>query len=388
MLTNPPHSRKRLMWTGIFGVTLATVLVVAGVAERRHAFERVQAWTESRVLPVVTVVSPKASSQGETLDLPAHLQAWNEARINARVSGYLKSWNVDIGSHVQAGQPLATIDSPELDQQLARAKAQWRQSKASAELAQSTAQRWQHLLATHSVSRQEVDEKQADAAVAQAYVSAAEADYARLKDLAAYKVIRAPFAGTITARHVDIGQLIKADSEGPTSLFDIADTRRLRLYVPVPQNFASDVAAGLQVELTVPEHPGRSYSAALLGSSTSVDSRSGTMLAQYAVENADGELFPGDYASASLRTPAQPNAVSIPSSTMIFRAQGPQVAVLDAQNRIHLHAIHILEDLGSRLIVDQGVGPRDLVVDNPPDALRDLDAVQQAREEVAHAPAA
>ncbi|MNO81553.1 Multidrug resistance protein MdtA precursor [compost metagenome] len=368
-------------------MSAAIALVIAGMSERRHAAEHVQAWTENQALPVVATVSPLAATQGETLNLPAHLQAWNKAHINARVSGYLKSWQVDIGSQVQAGQVLATIDSPELDQQLAQAKAQWLQHKASAALATSTAQRWQHLLATHSVSRQEVDEKVAAAAVAEANVSAAEADYARLKDLSAYKIIRAPFTGTITARHADIGQLIKADTEGATSLFDIADTQRLRLYVPVPQNYASAIVPGMQVELTVPERPGQRYTASLLGSSTSVDSSSGSMLAQYAVENANHALLPGDYASASLRVRSDPHAVSIPSSALIFRAQGPQVAVLDAQNHVHLRGIHIVEDMGSKLILDQGVSLKDLVVDNPPDALRDHDAVKQAEQEVGHAPA-
>ena len=194
------------------------------------------------------------------------------------VSGYLKNWQVDIGTAVKAGQPLAEIDSPELDQQLAQAKARLAQHQASAALAQSTAVRWQHLLASHSVSRQEVDEKVAAAAVASADAQAAEADYARLKDLAAYKVIRAPFTGTITARHAQVGQLIKADSESATSLFDIADTRRLRLYVPVPQNYASQILPGMQVQLSVPERPGQHFMAALLGTSTAVDQGSARCL--------------------------------------------------------------------------------------------------------------
>lgn len=378
--------RRRLMLMGGAGLCLAALVVAFGVHARQRQAADVQAWTEGRALPAVVTISPMMNADGQTLSLPAHLQAWNMARVNARVSGYLKKWQVDIGTQVLAGQPLAEIDSPELDQQLAQAKARLAQHRASAALAQSTARRWQHLFASHSVSRQEVDEKVAAAAVAGADAQAAEADYARLKDLAAYKIIRAPFTGTITARHAQVGQLIKADSDTANSLFDIADNRRLRLYVPVPQNYASQILPGMRVQLSVPERPGQHYTAALLGTSTAVDQGSGTLLAQYAVDNAAGALLPGDYASASIILRADPNAVSIPSSALIFRAQGPQVAVLDAQSRAHLRSIHIAQDLGSKLIVDRGLGLRDEVVDNPPDALRDNDAVRSVTPGGAHAP--
>lgn len=385
MSSNPTPSRKRLMVAGIGGLTLAAVLVATGLASRRSEAKEVQAWTESQAIPVVTAFSPSQNAQGDTLSLPAHLEAWNMAPINARVSGYLKDWKADIGTQVQAGQVLADIDSPELDQQLAQAYAHLLQQKASAQLAHSTAQRWQHLLATHSVSQQEVDEKVSSAAVAEADVQAAAADYARLKDLEAYKTIRAPFSGTITARHADIGQLIKADTDGAQALFDIADTRRLRLYVPVPQNYASAIHAGMQVQLNVPERPGQSYSATLLGDSTAVDQRSGTLLAQFVEENAKGALMPGDYADTTIKVAADTHAVSIPSSALIFRAQGTQVAVLDGQNHVHLRNIHIALDLGAKLVIDQGLGAKDRVVDNPPDALRENDPVKLADSGVAHA---
>ncbi|HCE6123644.1 efflux RND transporter periplasmic adaptor subunit [Pseudomonas aeruginosa] len=378
--------RRRLKLMGGAGLGLAALVVALGVYARQHQAAAVQAWTESRAEPAVVTFTPSMNAAGETLSLPAHLQAWNMARINARVSGYLKNWHVDIGTVVKTGQPLAEIDSPELDQQLAQAKAQLAQHQASASLAQSTAERWQHLFASHSVSRQEVDEKVAAAAVANADAQAAQAEYARLKDLAAYKVIRAPFNGTITARHAQIGQLIKADSDNATSLFDIADTRRLRLYVPVPQNYASQILPGMQVQLSVPEHPGRTYTAALLGTSTSVDQSSGTLQAQYAVENASGALLPGDYASAQITLRSDAQAVSIPASALIFRAQGPQVAVLDDQSRAHLRSIHIAQDLGSKLIVDRGLSLKDEVIDNPPDALRDNDAVHSVTPGGAHEP--
>ena len=378
--------RRRLKRLGGAGLGLAALVVALGVYARQHQAAAVQAWTESRATPAVVTFTPSMNAASQVLNLPAHLQAWNMARVNARVSGYLKNWQVDIGTAVKAGQPLAEIDSPELDQQLAQAKARLAQHQASAALAQSTAVRWQHLLASHSVSRQEVDEKVAAAAVASADAQAAEAEYARLKDLAAYKVIRAPFTGTITARHAQVGQLIKADSESATSLFDIADTRRLRLYVPVPQNYASQILPGMQVQLSVPERPGQHFMAALLGTSTAVDQGSGTLLAQYAVDNSSAALLPGDYANARITLRSNPQALSIPASALIFRAQGPQVAVLDGQSRAHLRSIHIAQDLGSTLIVDGGLSLKDRVVDNPPDALRDNDAVRSVTPGGGHAP--
>lgn len=311
--------RRRLKLMGGAGLGLAALVVALGVYARQHQAAAVQAWTESWATPAVVTFTPSMNAAGETLSLPAHLQAWNMARVNARVSGYLKNWQVDIGTTVKAGQPLAEIDSPELDQQLAQAKAQLAQHS----LAQSTAERWKHLFDSHSVSRQEVDEKVAAAAVASADAEAAQAEYARLNDLAAYKTICAPFTGTITALNTQIGQLIKADSDNATSLFDIADTRRLRLYVPVPQNYASQILPGMQVHLSVPERPGQTYSAALLGTSTAVDQSSGTLLAQYAIENTIGALLPGDYANANITLRSDAQAVSIPASALIFRAQGP-----------------------------------------------------------------
>lgn len=287
-----------------------------------------------------------------------------------------------------AGQVLAHIDSPDLDQQVAQARARMIQEQANARLAQTTAERWQHLLASHSVSRQEADEKTSNAAAAKANAEAAAADYARLTALEDYKTIRAPFAGTITARHTDIGQLIKADNDSDPELFDLADTHKLRLYVPIPQNYTSVIRPGLQAQLTVPEHPGQHFRAQLVGDSTAIDPRSGTLLAQFVAANPDGALMPGDYAEASLAIPADTHGVSIPASALIFRAQGTQVAVIDSAKRVHLRSIHIGLDLGERLVIDQGLQATDQVIDNPPDALREGDLVQLADAGGEHAPKA
>ncbi|MEN5090436.1 efflux RND transporter periplasmic adaptor subunit [Pseudomonas protegens] len=387
---SPDHtpSRKRLMLLGIGGLSLAALLVASGLAARTRHEQAVAAWTETAAVPQVLVFQPQPNVLGDTLRLPAHLEAWSKAPIHARVSGYLKDWTQDIGAKVVAGQVLAHIDSPDLDQQVAQARARVVQQQANARLAQTTAERWQHLLASHSVSRQEADEKSSNAAAAKASAEAAAADYARLSALEDYKTIRAPFAGTLTARHTDIGQLIKADNDSDPELFDLADTHKLRLYVPIPQNYASVIRPGLEAQLTVPEHPGQHFSAQLVGDSTAIDPRSGTLLAQFVAANPDGALMPGDYAEATLAIPADTHGVSIPASALIFRAQGTQVAVIDRAKRVHLRSIHIGLDLGERLVIDQGLHATDHVIDNPPDALREGDLVQLADAGGEHAPKA
>lgn len=387
---SPDHtpSRKRLMLLGIGSLSLAALLVANGLAARTRHERAVAAWTETAAVPQVLVLQPQPNVLGDTLRLPAHLEAWSKAPIHARVSGYLKDWSQDIGAKVSAGQVLAHIDSPDLDQQVAQARARMVQQQANARLAQTTAARWQNLLASHSVSRQEADEKTSNAAAAKANADAAAADYARLSALEDYKTIRAPFAGTLTARHTDIGQLIKADNDSDPELFDLADTHKLRLYVPIPQNYASVIRPGLQAQLTVPEHPGQHFSAQLVGDSTAIDPRSGTLLAQFVAANPDGALMPGDYAEATLAIPADTHGVSIPASALIFRAQGTQVAVIDSAKRVHLRSIHIGLDLGERLVIDQGLQATDHVIDNPPDALREGDLVQLADAGGEHAPKA
>lgn len=387
---SPDHtpSRKRLMLLGIGSLSLAALLVANGLAARTRHERAVAAWTETAAVPQVLVLQPQPNVLGDTLRLPAHLEAWSKAPIHARVSGYLKDWTQDIGAKVSAGQVLAHIDSPDLDQQVAQARARMIQQQANARLAQTTAARWQNLLASHSVSRQEADEKTSNAAAAKANADAAAADYGRLSALEDYKTIRAPFAGTLTARHTDIGQLIKADNDSDPELFDLADTHKLRLYVPIPQNYASVIRPGLVAQLSVPEHPGQHFSAQLLGDSTAIDPRSGTLLAQFVAANPDGALMPGDYAEATLAIPADTHGVSIPASALIFRAQGTQVAVIDSAKRVHLRSIHIGLDLGERLVIDQGLQATDHVIDNPPDALREGDLVQLADAGGEHAPKA
>ncbi|MFZ5959347.1 efflux RND transporter periplasmic adaptor subunit [Pseudomonas knackmussii] len=358
---------------------LSATLIGGGLALRAGHAHAVAAWTEAQALPVVNTFLPGAAGAGDALDLPAHLEAWQEAAIHARVSGYLKDWRSDIGTPVKAGQVLGEIDSPDLDQQLQQARARLQQAQANAHLAQTTAARWRNLLASHSVARQEADEKQANAEAARANVAAAQADFARLASLSAYKTLQAPFDGVVTARRTDVGQLIQADSASGPELFRVADTHRLRLYVPIPQNYANAIHPGLSVSFSVPEHPGRRFTARYSGSSTAVDPHSGSLLAEFVADNPDGTLLPGDYAQARIPVPHDQARLSIPASALIFRAQGPQVAVLDTHGKVQMRSIHIALDLGDRLQVDQGLGAADRVIDNPPDSLASGDTVRLAK---------
>ena len=379
----PQHSLRRPL---VLAAAVVVILVAGGLALRAQHAHAVVEWTERQAVPSVQVVTAGEQGAAGTMTLPSHLSAWTEAPIHARVGGYLKSWSADIGQPVKAGQVLAVIDSPELDQQIAQAHAHLLQVQADGALAKVSAERWQGMLGSHSVSRQEADEKQANAVAAQASVEAAQADYARLQELGRYRTLRAPFDGTVTSRQTDVGQLIRADDSG-RELFNIADTRRLRLMVPVPQNSAASIRPGLQATLQVPGQEGRHFTATLQGDSSAIDRSSGTLLAQFVVDNADGALLPGSYAEVTLPLQGGGAGVSVPAEVLIFRAKGSQVAVVDSKDIVHLRDIHIASDLGSTLRVDRGLKAGDRVIPNPPDALREGDHVRvvAGNAEPAHA---
>lgn len=384
---SPVPARRGSRRALVIGAVLVLVLVAAGLAVRAHQHAQVARWTGQQAVPVVSVVAATRGGDADVLRLPGRLLAWSQAPIHARVSGYLQAWNADIGDQVKAGQVLAQIDSPELDQQIAQARAKLAQARADAQIARTSASRWTQMLASHSVSQQEADVKQADAQAADAAVAAAAAELARLQEQGDYRQLRAPFAGTVTARHVDVGQLVRADDAGQ-ALFDLADDHRLRLMVAVPQSYLAAVRPGMHAQVTVPGRAGRSFEAVLVGDASAIDHGSGTLLAQFALDNPEGLLLPGAYAEAQLQLPAggQGN-VRIPASALIFRAQGTQVAVLEPGDKVALRAVHIALDLGSTLEVDQGLRGDERVIDNPPDALRAGDAVRVAAAEAAHASA-
>jgi RND family efflux transporter MFP subunit len=364
-----PSSRPRLKPVIAGALVLAIVAVAAGITLRAHDYNQLVQWTDDQEIPTVALIAPSAQSGLHDISLPGQLQAWIDAPIRAQVSGYLKSWKTDIGAKVNAGDLLGTIETPELDQQFAQAKAGLARTKADAQLAQITAKRWNNLLASNSVSKQEADEKTAQAQVAQANVQSAQADVDRLAALESFKQVVAPFSGTITNRQTDVGNLVTANGSTGSTLFSLADTRRMRLYVQVPQGYADSIKPGLPVKLSVLEHPGKTYRAVEIGSAGAVDPHSGSQLVQFEVDNTDADLLPGDYAQVAVPLTDNPNITTVPATALIFRAQGAQLAVVGPGNRVQLRTIHIAQDLGNVLKIDQGLMPGDKIIDHPPDSL-------------------
>lgn len=382
-LTRPPRVRLALA----IGAGLASIGVIAGLSLRAVESRDLTVWTEAQLTPSVQVISASALSSTQGLALPGHLDAWIAAPIHARVGGYLKQWNVDIGQKVKAGQVLALIDTPELDQQFEQAKAELVRAQANVRLADITAKRWQNLLASHSVSKQEADEKASEAETARANVLAAKADVDRLIALESFKRITAPFDGTVTARNTDIGDLITGNNDGGEPLFSIADTSKMRLYVQVPQSDASSIVQGMKVKLLVLGHGGETVDGTLIGTSRAINRASGTLLAQFQVENPRQDLLPGDFAEVQLTTHATGDTVTVPATALLFRSAGPQIAVLGMGNHVLLRDVHIAMDLGDKLEIDRGLQPNDHIIDHPTDSLNQGDVVRLATpqpEEGAH----
>jgi RND family efflux transporter MFP subunit len=325
---------------------------------------------------VVTVSSPARGGNSYTIDLPGRLEAYSRAPIYARVSGYLKNWHVDIGSQVRSGELLAQIEAPDLDQQLAQGKADLLTAQANAALARTTAARWQILFKTNSVSQQDVDAKNGDLAAKEAIAKATAANVDRLKVLEGFKNIAAPFNGTVTARFTDIGALINAGSGSGPELFVVSDTHKLRLYVNVPQNYATRVVSGTQAQLTVPGRPGRTFTATVESSARSVDPSSGSTLVQLSVDNEAGELVPGAYASVHFNLPLDAANLSVPASALIFDHRGLQVATLAPDNRVAFKPVKVARDMGDSVEISGGLTADDRIIDSPPDGIADGDTVR------------
>ncbi|PCE22624.1 efflux transporter periplasmic adaptor subunit [Paraburkholderia acidicola] len=374
-----PVSRRTIRLIAVTGIAVAVIVVVSGVAVRAVGARDLRAWTSEQTVPTVNLVQPKAASSGSTLDLPSRLEAFSRAPIFARVSGYLKSWNVDIGGQVKAGQLLAVIESPELDQQLIQARADLATAQANAALAATTAKRWQALLGTDSVAKQDVDDRTGDYAAKKAVVAAAQANVERLMATKGFERIIAPFDGTVTSRDTDIGALINAGSGGVgQELFTVSDVKQLRVYVQVPQNYAPIVQVGTVATLSVPEYPGQHFTARVIASANAVNASSGTTLVQLLVDNSNGKLMPGGFASLQFKLPVQADAVRIPASALVFDARGLRVATVDANDHVAFKTVTISRDFGDAVEIGSGLTAADRVIDTPPDGLIDGDSVKVA----------
>src|SRR6185295_1311248 len=366
----PPARRFSRRWW-VLGAVLLLVAATFffGIRPRLDARADLKKETAAHNVTSVSVTKPKTSGGSQELTLPGNLQAFSGTPIYARTTGYLKRWHADIGKKVKAGELLAEIDAPELDDQLQQAKADHATAEANYHFAQSTAVRWEALLKTDSVSKQEADEKRNDMAARKAVLEAARYNVLRLEKLQAYKRIYAPFDGVITARNVDVGTLIDAGSAPAKEMFHIASTKRLRVFVNVPQAYAREVGPGMTAELTLAEFPGQRFKGVFARSSQSIDAATRTLLSEVDVDNATGELMPGSYAQVHLRlSSAHEGALIVPVNTLLFRPESVMVAVLQKDHAV-LTPIKIGRDFGSEVEVVSGLSANDSIILNPSDSL-------------------
>ena len=360
---------RRLRRIGAAFVFLAIAVVAYGLASRAAQTSRLHDLTEAQSVPTVAVVAPNHAENAAGLDLPGRLEAYIQAPIYARVPGYLKSWKHDIGSKVKAGDVLAEIDTPDLDQQLMQARAALSVADANAKLAQISAERWQSLASTDAVAKQDVDQRTFTWSANIAQVKAAKANVDQLVAEEGFKRLVAPFDGIVTVRATDIGALINVGAAGGAQLFVVSETSKLRVYVNVPQNYVPSVPPGTKATIRVPEHPDKAYSGTVESSAQAVNPTSGTTLMQLMVDNSAGELMPGDYASIHLQTLGPAQVLSVPSSALIFDAKGLSIATVDANSRVLLKPVSIERDLGAVVELASGLSPNDRVIQNPPDGI-------------------
>jgi multidrug efflux pump subunit AcrA (membrane-fusion protein) len=406
----PPHlpPARRRTWRVVLLLVLAVIVVAGfvffGINARIQTAAAVKETTRELAIPAVAVIHPKPGAMKDEVVLPGNIQAFTDSPIYARASGYLKQWNVDIGGHVKAGQVLATIEAPEIDQQVRQAKATIQQTqasldqaianeqqgKANEEIARVTADRWKNLVQKGAVSRQENDQYQAQyqaqvanlnaleqaIAAARSNIAVAEANLGRLQEMQSYEIVKAPFDGIITARNIDVGALINAGNGGPAQeLFHMAATAKLRVYVSVPQADSRAAAPGIKTYLTLSEFPGRRFPGELVRTAGAIDPATRTLLTEVDVDNASGDLRPGAYAEVHLVIPEGSRSLFVPVSALMFRSEGLRVGVVRV-DKADLVPIILGKDYGNEVEVVSGLSENDLVISNPPDSLASGAAVQ------------
>jgi len=348
-------------------VALIVIGVITGIITRSRQQTELGAETIELSIPNVNVVTPKPGESASGLPLPAEIKPWVETPIYARANGYLKRRLVDIGAHVEAGQLLAEIDTPELNQELERARAQLAQAEAALGLSKITATRWAGLLKTASVSEQESAEKQADFKLKTATAEAARAEVRRLEKLQSFSRVTAPFSGTITARNIDSGDLIVAG--GGKELFHLAQTQKLRVFVQVPQAMARSIRSGQIAEMTVPELPGRSFPAKVIRTAGVIATDSRTLLVELEVDNSKEEIIAGSYAQMRFTEAKMEAALTLPANAVLFRAEGPQIGIVQQDGKVELRTVKLGRDFGQTIEILVGVGPTDRAILNPPESL-------------------
>lgn len=350
--------------------------IVRGIHQRVHAASILVRETRDASVLDVSVIRPKVGAGADEIVLPGNIEAFTDTPVYARTNGYLKRWYMDIGARVKTGQLLAEIEAPEVDQQLWQARAQLETAQANLDLAKSTAVRWQALLKTESVSRQETDEKIGDLAAKKAVVDAAAANVKRLEQLQSFEKVYAPFDGIITVRNIDIGALINAGSNGGNrELFHMANTGIMRVYVEVPQVKSQVTKPGTPAELTLSELPGRRFRGRVARTSGAINMTSRTLRAEVDVENPDGTLLPGAFVEVHMKLPSSGHSLTVPINATLFRSEGMSVAAV-RDGRVALLPVTVGHDYGDELEIISGLRPNDLLIINPPDSIAAGQAVR------------
>jgi membrane fusion protein, multidrug efflux system len=374
--TSPTISRRKLGIFGVVAVAGALTLVVSGIRAREDSSVKLKEWTDDQAVPAVAVIYADAGALTATINLPGRLEAYYRAPIFARVNGYLKNWSADIGARVKAGEVIAEIDAPDLDQQLLQARADLTNQQASAKLSEVTLARRKTLIASNFVSMQEIDERTADLANKNAAVNSSQANVERLEALAGFKKITSPFDGIVTARNTDVGALINAGGGSSPPMFIISDIKKLRVYVNVPQTYVPSVKIGAKATISVPEYPTRTFEATVEASAQAVDVTSGTTQMQLGLDNSAGELMPGGFANVRLVLQRDSVPMHIPSSAIVFDQKGLRVATVTPDNKILFKPVTIARDLGRDIELADGITLDDRVISTPPDGIVDGDPVR------------
>ena len=370
--------RKGLLTAAAAAVLMAGIVVSYGFIGRAQSKQEVVDWTNTHAIPTVALAGLIPGSSHQTLTLPGNIQPYNRAAILARVNGYVKSWDHDIGSPVKAGQVLATIDAPDLDQQLGQAKATLASVKANHQIASLTANRNNILLQKQIVAQQLADQTDADAKAKEAVVDANEANVRQLEAMQSFKTLAAPFDGVVTARNVELGMLINSGGSGQP-LFEVSDLHRVRIYVQVPQSFTAGLTVGMKATFEMPQYPGAQFEATLSHVSKSINQNSHSMQVELQADNAAGKFFGGSYCNVHFEIPTDANLVKVPSTALITGNQGTQIATLDSNDKVVLKSVQLGRDLGDSVEVVAGLSPADRIINNPPETLASGDTVRVAQ---------
>ena len=380
--SSSPKVSRGLLWTAlVLGAVTVISVVVSGIGARQSDAARLNQRAQAQAVMTVTVIAPSPATGSASLELPGRIEAFSKALIYARISGYLKSWKADIGTPVKAGQLLAEIDTPDLDQQILQAKAELASTQANAALSENTAKRWQSLLATNFVSSQAVEEKLGDYKAKQAIVAASQANVNRIEAMKNFSRIVAPFAGVVTARNTDVGALINVGGSAGSELFVVSDIKRLRLYVNLPQAYVAQIRKGSVATFTVPGKSGKTFNATVMSLSQAINTSSGSMLIQLSADNPNTELLPGEFANVSFELAGLSAGLSVPPSALIFTKAGLRVATVSADNKVVLKAVVIGRDYGNKVELSSGLEATDRVIESPPDGVTDGDLVKVALAE-------